>query len=95
MSEDDGSDVTVLLDDNVQSENRVRDRTVLSVPKSSKFPEGVKYALHYGTRDGETIIRYDNAHGVHEKHEGENVEEIEYPGIGELNRRFLKEIEDK
>jgi hypothetical protein len=39
---------------------------VLSVPESEKFPDGVKYRLHFGTEDETTLIRYDNSHGVHE-----------------------------
>lgn len=95
MSDDDESDVDVLLDQKRREDNRVIRRKVLEVPKSSKFPEGIKYRLHYGTFDGNTIIRYDNSHGTHERHEGENTEEIEYPGMTELIRRFNGEIEDK
>lgn len=92
MSED---DVEVLEDEERYEGNRVIRRKVMEVPQSSKYPEGVKYRLHYGTLDGDTIIRYDNSHGIHEKHEGENTEEIEYPGMTELIRRFNKVTENK
>ena len=60
-------DVRVLED----TERRFADGTVLrvrelSVPESEKFPDGVKYRLHFGTEDETTLIRYDNSHGVHE-----------------------------
>jgi hypothetical protein len=48
---------------------------VLAVPESEKFPDGVKYRLHYGTEDGETLIRYDNSHGVHERHTPDGLDE--------------------
>jgi hypothetical protein len=70
----------------------VENVVILRVPESEKFPEGVKYRMHYGTPDGETILRYDNSHGVHERHDGEDVEMIEYPGIAELYRRFVAEL---
>lgn len=95
MSDADESDVTVLLDKREREGNRVIRRKVMEVPQSSKYPEGVKYRLHYGTLDGETIIRFDNSHGVHEKHVGDQVKEIEFPGMGELHRRFKQEVEDK
>ena len=49
-------DVRVLGD----TERRFEDGTVLrvrvlAVPDSEKFPEGVKYRLHYGTDGGKTV----------------------------------------
>lgn len=68
---------------------------VIAVPVTDRFPEGVKYAFHYGRTDGETTyLRYDNAHGNHEKHVGERTEELEsFPGIRALLRRFRAEVE--
>jgi hypothetical protein len=37
---------------------RVVDVTVNKVEPWDKFPSGWHYALHYGTRDGDTILRY-------------------------------------
>lgn len=68
---------------------------VLSVPESEKFPDGVKYRLHYGTRDGETIIRYDNSHGVHDRHTPDELDEdYEFPGYEAVVDRFFREIPD-
>lgn len=65
---------------------------ILRVPESDKFPEGVKYTFHYGEKGSDDpIARYDNHHGVHERHEGNTVEEIEYPGTEALLRRFIDE----
>ncbi len=37
---------------------KVVDVTVNKVEPWEKFPSGWHYSLHYGTRDGETILRY-------------------------------------
>lgn len=92
---DDESDVEVLFDEIQYEGDRIVRRKAMSVPESSKHPEGIKYRFHYGTIDGETLLRYDNSHGVHERHEGESTEEIDYPGIAELHRRFSNEVETK
>ncbi|MEF8872623.1 MAG: DUF6516 family protein [Haloarculaceae archaeon] len=68
---------------------------VLRVPESEKFPNGIKYAYHYGEKGAEDpILRYDNHHGVHERHKGENVDKIEFPGAEQLLRRFIEELPD-
>jgi hypothetical protein len=41
---------------------------IVEVPTSEAYPEGIKYAFHYGSQEGETFLRYDNAHGTHERH---------------------------
>mgnify|MGYP006284633481 FL=1 len=60
-------DVEVVLDRERETEDghvvRVK---AMRVPESEKFPAGVKYRFHYGTLAGDTILRYDNSHGVHE-----------------------------
>lgn len=69
---------------------------VLRVPESETYPEGIKYAFHYGRKDGDDpILRYDNHHGVHERHEGDAVEEIEFPGYETLLGRFVRELPDR
>lgn len=88
----DESDIEVLLDETRYEADHVVRRKVMAVPESSKYPEGIKYRFHYGTLDGDTILRYDNSHGIHEKHVGENTEEIDYSGIAELHRRFITEV---
>ena len=81
------------------TEQRFADGTVLrvrvlAVPASEKFSDGVKYRLHYGTDDGETIVRYDNSHGFHERHtaEGRDVD-YEFSGYDEIQARFWNEVE--
>jgi hypothetical protein len=61
-----------------------------------KYPSGYDYTFHYGTVDGEALLRYDNAHETqngHERHTPDGVEEIELPGIEALLSRFESEIE--
>lgn len=88
-------DVRVVADTERRFEDgdilRVR---VLSVPESEKFPAGVKYRLHYGTDDGETVIRYDNSHACHERHTpGGLDEDYEFPGYDAVQRQFWQEVE--
>lgn len=66
---------------------------ILSVPASEKHPEGVTYAIHYGPTDGgPPYLRYDNSHGIHERHEEERTERVDdFPGVGPLLRRFRTE----
>lgn len=67
---------------------------VLAVPESEKFPDGVKYRSHYGSDDGETIVRYDNSHGVHERPTADGLDEAsEFPGYREMAARFWREVE--
>lgn len=67
---------------------------IVAVLKSDQYPDGIKDAFHYGRTDGETThLRYDNAHGIHEKHVGERTEALDsFPGVGALLRRFRAEV---
>ncbi|MDL0125610.1 DUF6516 family protein [Halobacterium salinarum] len=78
-----GDDVTVLEDEiKAYADGTVARIRILAVPESEKFPDGVKYAFHYGEAGSEgPIIRFDNHHGVHELHTGPHVYEIDYPGL--------------
>lgn len=92
MSEDRS---TVLIDEREVIDGAyVKRIKVIAVPNSQQFPEGIKYRMHYGTLDGETILRYDNSHGVHERHEAGETTEIDFPGYEALYRLFTREIED-
>ena len=33
---------------------------VWEVTVSDRYPDGIKYSMQYGTKSGETIVRYDN-----------------------------------
>jgi hypothetical protein len=66
-----------------------------SVPKSDKFSEGVKYGFQY-VRDGTEVLRYDNSHGVHERHhvDLDEPEIIEWSGsVEEHLERFFDEVD--
>jgi hypothetical protein len=92
MAPDD--DVEVEYDDTTEFDGKIVHIRILSVPKSGKFPEGVKYGFHYGEKGADDpIVRYDNHHGVHDRHEGDSLEEIEFPGVEPLLRRFREEVE--
>ncbi|MDZ7746061.1 MAG: DUF6516 family protein [Halobacteriales archaeon] len=62
---------------------------------AAAYPCGYDYSFHYGTTNGETILRYDNAHEQakgHERHTSDGVERIDFPGIRALYDRFRREI---
>ncbi|WP_158057937.1 toxin-antitoxin system TumE family protein [Halorussus halophilus] len=93
MARDDGNDVTVIQNRRFDFGEEIIKIRILKVPKSEKFPDGVKSVLHYGKKGADDpYIRYDNHHGPHERHEGEYVEEIEFPGYEALLQRFRREI---
>jgi uncharacterized protein YifE (UPF0438 family) len=60
-----------------------------------KYPSGWDYSLHFGTVEGDLVVRYDNAHERtkgHERHTPNGTEEIEFPGMFELLARFQRKI---
>lgn len=61
------------------------------------YPSGWDYSLHLGEVGGKTILRYDNAHEQtkgHERHTGDDVERIEFPGMLTLYDRFKREADE-
>lgn len=78
-----------------RGESRVVRRRIYRTDDEA-YPCGFRYALHYGHTDGRgTILRYDNENqtpGRHERHRGETVERIEFPGMMQLRDRFLTKI---
>jgi hypothetical protein len=62
-----------------------------------QYPSGWDYSLHLREVGGDTILRYDNAHERtkgHERHTGDDVEVIEFPGMLMLYDRFKRETEE-
>ena len=58
---------------------------MLSVPASDQYPDGLKYAFHYGdARADHPVIRFDNHHGPHELHLGPATYEVDFPGLAPL-----------
>lgn len=84
------NDVTVLEDEiSVYADGTVARVRVLSVPTSTRFEDGIKYAYHYGEAGANyPIIRFDNHHSVHELHLGEGTFEIDFPGLSGLYRTW-------
>jgi hypothetical protein len=67
---------------------------LLEVPQSKKYPDGYKVRLHYGT-ENETLLRYDNSHGVFEKHTGEGDAVPVELGYFEAYERFKEHVREK
>jgi hypothetical protein len=85
------SDDVAVLEDQIEAyaDGTVARVRVLSVPASERFEEGVKYAYHYGEAGvDEPIIRFDNHHGPHELHLGEDTFDIDFPGLAQLYRAW-------
>jgi len=85
------SDAVTVLEDEIEAyaDGTVARVRVLSVPISRRFEEGIKYAYHYGAAGvDEPIIRFDNHHGVHELHLGDETFEIDFPGLADIYRAW-------
>lgn len=99
MTQDD-SDAELVLRKQETFEETYIDVRALDVPVSERYPDGVKYGMQYGERDGGTIFRYDNfpdhpgaAH--HHKHIGEDrVVDVEFTGVVDLYEQFTQEVDD-
>lgn len=73
------------------------ERVFVRTTTDSAYPSGWRYSLHYGTKDGETIVRYDNSHEDtkgHERHTSKGVDFIDFPGMRELLGQFYREVEE-
>lgn len=90
-----GDDVKVVRDRRRDFGDEIVRIRILRVPESETFPEGIKYAFHYGRKGSEDpVLRYDNHHGIHERHAGADREELEFPGLETLLERFIGELPD-
>ncbi|MBS3761580.1 MAG: hypothetical protein KGY43_08975 [Halodesulfurarchaeum sp.] len=84
-------DDVAVLEDEIQAydDGTVARIRILDVPESERFPDGIKYAFHYGEAGAaEPIVRFDNHHGPHELHVAGQVHEIDYPGLQALYRAW-------
>nr|WP_195892494.1 DUF6516 family protein [Halopiger goleimassiliensis] len=85
------SDDVVVVRDEIEaySDGTVARVRVLAVPESETFPDGIKYAYHYGEAGADDpIIRFDNHHGINELHLDSEVFEIDFPGLQPLYRAW-------
>jgi hypothetical protein len=91
------SDVESLVDETREFNETIARAVVLRVPESDEYPDGYKIRLHYGTEDDETLLRYDNSHGVFERHTGDGEPEpvdIKYFEAYERFREYVREKEE-
>lgn len=98
MAEDD--DTTLLIETRQNFGATYAEVRAWDVPPSERYPDGVRYSMQYGTIDGSLIFRYDNfpdhpGAALHHKHTSDSrVEDIEFPGVLALFRRFKQEVND-
>ncbi len=72
--------------------NYITEIKITKVPKSDKFPEGIRYALVL-IRNGKRILGYDNeASKGHHKHIYEKEFKYEFTNIYDLIKKFRKEV---
>jgi len=94
-----GDDVEVVQEKfrEFEESGTVANVVVLRVPKSEKFPDGVKVRMHYGhlSGDDKPILRYDNSHGEFEKHVGGTVESVEFDGYEAMLEDFEREVKER
>lgn len=86
----------VTVEDYETTNGRYVESVTIIRTESAGYPSRWNYSLHYGTLDGDTLLRYDNAHERsrgHERHTQNGVETIEFPGMLELYDRFEAELE--
>lgn len=57
----------------------------LAVPSTDRYPDGVKYSMHYGFRDGDTTA-VANDDGT--------IEPVDFPGVRTLAERFKREVSE-
>lgn len=89
-----GSDVEIVRDYRREHSDRsIENVKIMRVPQSEKFPEGVKYRMNHTATSNYPQFRFDNSHGVHEMHIGDDVCQIEFQGLRELYRRFAIIVE--
>lgn len=83
-----GGDVTVLaVERKAYDDGTIASIRVLDVPHSEQYPDGIKYAYHYGEAGADDpIIRFDNHYGTQELHIRGEVFEIVFPGLQPLYR---------
>lgn len=79
--------------------------TAYRVPRSERYPDGIKYSMQYGRSDtvedeDGTIFRYDNfpdhpGAPLHHKHTADDdVEGVDYDGVLDLYHTFKQEVRD-
>lgn len=70
---------------------------VWRVPKTSDFPNGIKYSMvfvHYEGDEPKAVLRYDNEKGKsHHRHWFGKEEPIEFVSLEELVRKFWLDVE--
>lgn len=81
-------DVTVVRDEiEAYDDGTVARVRVLTVPTSDRFPEGIKYAFHYGKAGADDpIVRFDNHHGPHELHVAATTYEFDFQNLETVYR---------
>lgn len=75
------------------SEAELIEMKIWQVPKSERFPEGIKYSLVY-VREGRRVLGSDNSEGKsHHRHYGNRQHEYVFEGVDRLIDDFQGDVE--
>ncbi len=71
----------------------VIEMVIWKIPLSPERPHGLKYRLHYGSREGICYIRYDNKLGKGDhKHVGNREEQYQFESTEKLIADFKADV---
>lgn len=90
---------TIYTDEDTYSDGTRYEMVATAVPKSSDYPEGVKYRFQYMAPDGRTLLRFDNYPfhpnvDRHHYHTPEGVfDDIEYEDLTTHIQAFYGEMD--
>jgi len=79
----------------VYFDGNIREMVLWKLPNSTiDRPDGIKYRLYYGTRDGICLVRYDNESGKGDhRHCLDSEKPYRFESIEKLVSDFLTDIE--
>jgi hypothetical protein len=79
----------------IYPDGSIREMILWKLPeRSTAYPQGFKYRLHYGYPDGRTMVRYDNEKGKGDHRHIKNREKAYvFTSVKALVADFLSDIE--
>ena len=80
----------------IYADGAIREMVLWKVPPPSpERPHGFKYRHHYGSADGRSVVRYDNATGkADHRHIRGREEPYQFHGVEALVADFLRDIDE-
>ena len=77
----------------VYDDGALREMVLWQVPRTTHHPNGLKYRLYYGDREGHCLVRYDNERGKGDHRHGIDGEKsYRFTEVDVLVADFLSDI---